>query len=139
MLFRVGFALLVAISAAWADAPRTLCNPLNLDYGISVKKDVAYRHGADPVIVLFGDRYYLFSTWDKAGYRISDDLLTWKYVPFAKGTELEGHIYTAAATLDLDGWLYFTELGRSGKPAALWRTREPDRGRWEKVRTFANV
>ena len=133
-------AIILAV-VAWASdgPPKTFCNPLNLDYGISVKKAIAYRHGADPVIVLFNDRYCLFSTWDKPGYRVSDDLLTWKFVPFARGTELDGHIYTAAATMVLDGWLYFTELGRPNKPAALWRTREPDSGKWEKVRTFANV
>src|SRR5947208_3602427 len=97
--------ILLCLPVRSSAAPRTFCNPLDLDYGISVKKDDAYRHGADPVIVLFNDRYYLFSTWDKPGYRVSDDLLTWKYVAFAKGTELEGHIYTAAATMVLDGWL----------------------------------
>lgn len=29
------------------------------------------------MIVLFKDRYFLFSTWDVAGFRVSDDLIHW--------------------------------------------------------------
>lgn len=54
--------------------PQTFCNPLNLDYGWSAR---GHRHSADPVIVLFKDRYYLFATDDVPGYRVSDDLLSW--------------------------------------------------------------
>ena len=46
------------------DATRTFCNPLNLDYGWAGK---GHRHSADPVIVLFKDRYYLFATDDVPG------------------------------------------------------------------------
>jgi hypothetical protein len=42
--------------------------------------------------------------------------------------------YTAAAVIVLDGAMYYTELGSQERPASLWRTREPDTGRWEKVR-----
>src|SRR5207244_1083358 len=105
VLFAVPFAVA-------APPPRTFCNPLNLDYGVREKAgSEPHRHGADPVIVLFNDRYYLFSTWDKPGYRVSDDLLNWKYIPFADSAGLKDHIYTAAATMVVDGWLYFTELG----------------------------
>ena len=49
------------------------------DYGIyQVKTEPPHRHGADPVIVLFKDKYWLFSTWDRPGYRVSDDLVHWK-------------------------------------------------------------
>jgi hypothetical protein len=79
-------------------------------------------------------RYYLFSTWDKPGYRVSDDLLNWKYIPFAEGSELATRTYTAAAALVLpDGTILFTELGNQDHPASLWRTREPDSGKWEKI------
>lgn len=53
-----------------ADAPRTLCNPLNLDYGWAGK---ARRDSADPVIVLFKERYCLFATDVAPGYRVSND------------------------------------------------------------------
>ena len=62
-----------------AAPPPTFCNPLNLDYGWSA---TGFRHSADPVIVLFGDRYYLFATDDVPGYRVSDDLLAWTNIVF---------------------------------------------------------
>jgi hypothetical protein len=127
----VGAFILTPIS--FAASPQTFCNPLNLDYGLRDKGGTIHRHGADPVITLYNNRYYLFSTWDLPGYRVSDDLLTWKFIPFAG--ELEGRTYTAAATMVMDGWLYFTEFGRkNGPPVALWRTRNPESGKWDKVR-----
>ena len=49
-LFLCGSALIsVGGEPCAAPLPRTFCNPLNIDYGPSP----AYRHAADPVIVLF--------------------------------------------------------------------------------------
>src|SRR5215208_1199443 len=105
-------ALLLCASSLFGVTRRTFCNPLNLDYGLRVKGTSAvHRHGADPVVVLFNDRYYLFSTWDKPGYRVSDDLLSWKYIPFADVGDLATRTYTAAAVIVLDGWMVFTDLG----------------------------
>ena len=75
--------LTVLLSAPGADTmagEATFCNPLNLDYGLNSK---GYRHSADPVIVLFKDRYYLFATDDVPGYRVSDDLHSWTNIVFA--------------------------------------------------------
>ena len=128
-------ALLLCASSLYGATPRTFCNPLNLDYGLRVKGTSAvHRHGADPVILLFNDRYYLFSTWDKPGYRVSDDLLNWKYIRFADVGDLATRTYTAAAVIVLDGWMVFTDLGNQEHPASIWRTRDPDAGVWEKVR-----
>jgi xylan 1,4-beta-xylosidase len=113
---------------------RTFCNPLDLDYGIRQIAAQASRHGADPAIVLYNDRYWLFSTWDKPGYRVSDDLIDWRYIPFAEGTPLAGEVYTAAAVVEIDGWLYYCELGSAKKRASLWRTQRPESGVWEHVR-----
>ena len=97
-------AVLCAQAATAAVTPRTFCNPLNLDYGLRSKgTSPLHRHGADPCIVLFNSRYYLFSTWDKPGIRVSDDLLNWKYIPFAEGSEVATRTYTAAAVVILDG------------------------------------
>jgi len=64
-----------------ADAPpATFCNPINIDYG--PYGDRGARHGADPVIVPFQGKYYLFDSWDHPGYRVSDDLIHWHTVLF---------------------------------------------------------
>jgi xylan 1,4-beta-xylosidase len=125
--------LLVFVPRVQAQMSRTFCNPLNLDYGLLKGKEQNYRHGADPVIVLYKNRYYLFSTWDRPGYRVSDDLVSWKYIPFAEGNELTGKIYTAAAVTPIGDWLYYTPFGKEKEPVSLWRTKDPDSGKWEKV------
>jgi xylan 1,4-beta-xylosidase len=63
--------------------PRTYCNPLNLDYAYvnipNFTEQGRHRATADPVIMLFQGKYYLFST-NQRGYWWSNDLLTWNFV-----------------------------------------------------------
>jgi hypothetical protein len=135
-------SILILLAAVCAEASlcaaqtvRTFCNPLDLDYGLRGSGAGTHRHGADPAIVLYRDRYYLFSTWDRPGYRVSDDLAHWTFIPFATGgmgTSADG-TYTAAAVAVRDGWLYYTEFGTAKQPVGLYRTRDPDSGRWERV------
>src|SRR5437762_662222 len=125
------FLTLLSIASLSLAQPRTFCNPLNLDYGY-VKPGQSFRHGADPVIVLYKNRYYLFSTWDRPGYRVSDDLVNWKSISFVPQDEL-GKIYTAAAVVQIGDWLYYTSFGKEKERVNLWRAKEPDTGKWEKV------
>ena len=129
----ISLATMVFAGLSLAESPpKTFCNPLNLDYGFRDVKGVWSRHGADPVIVLFKDRYYLFSTWELPGYRVSDDLVNWKAIPFAAPDELVGQQYTAAAVKQIGDWLYYTEFGKESRPVAMYRTQDPDSGKWEK-------
>ncbi len=63
---------------------KTYCNPINLDYGYTpipnFSEQGRHRATADPVIALFKDNYYLFST-NQWGYWYSSDMLNWKFVP----------------------------------------------------------
>src|SRR4051812_34118500 len=125
----------VSIAAA-APPPKTFCNPLNLDYGlISMRGEAIHRHGADPCVVLFKDKYWLFSTWDRPGYRVSDDLVNWTYIAFPATVELPTRgLYTAAAASVIGEYLYFTEFGKDKARVALYRTRDPEKAEaWEKV------
>ena len=62
---------------------KTFCNPINIDYGYTpipnFSEQGRHRATADPVIVLFKDNYYLFST-NQWGYWYSSDMLNWKFV-----------------------------------------------------------
>src|SRR5689334_21561669 len=130
------FLIAVLILAAHARSQAlTFCNPINVDYGIyQVKDEPAHRHGADPVVVLFKDQYWLFSTWDRPGYRVSPDLVHWKYISFGPSVTLPRKTYTAAAVIVLDGWMYFTEFGTPTRKVSAYRTRTPEDGSsWEKV------
>ena len=139
---RFALPVLLCCAAAAADQPATFCNPLNLDYGWGKK---GLRHGADPVIVLFKDRYYLFSTWDVAGFRVSDDLLTWASHDFpadAQPLMTSGpNGYCAPAVAAQGDWLYFINMipRPEDQMAAIMRTRDPLSGAWQKCGEIKKV
>lgn len=131
--------MLVACSPA-SDSPEPgYCNPIDLDYGWGTFKNSApmARTSADPVIVLFKDKYYLFSTHDIRGYRVSDDLLHWHNRFFNQ--EVAGYAfdqdgsYTAPAVAADDNYVYFMRLNRNReeKTVKILRTTDPDQGKWE--------
>lgn len=74
---------------------KTFCNPINIDYGYTpipnFSEQGRHRATADPVITLFKDKYYLFST-NQWGYWYSDDMLDWKFVP-RKFLKSYHHVY----------------------------------------------
>ena len=91
------------------------CNPLDLDYGWGVFKQELplCRTSADPVIVLFKDKYYLFSTHDVGGYRVSDDLCDWtdyKFNEEVREAALNYGSYVAPAVAADDDYIYFIKL-----------------------------
>src|SRR5688572_10405923 len=61
----------------------TYCNPINIDYGYTPIPNFSewgrHRATADPVIVLYKNDYYLFST-NQWGYWWSNDMLNWKFI-----------------------------------------------------------
>lgn len=62
--------------------PATYANPINIDYTYSVvqtSQGLSYRSGADPAVVPFRDKYYMFVTRSQ-GYWMSDDLTEWEFV-----------------------------------------------------------
>ncbi len=63
---------------------KTYCNPVNIDYGFTpipnFSEQGRHRATADPLIVLYKDKYFLFST-NQWGYWWSNDMLSWKFVP----------------------------------------------------------
>ncbi|WP_428654024.1 family 43 glycosylhydrolase [Runella sp.] len=62
---------------------KTYCNPMNLDYGFTPIPNFSeagrHRATADPLIVNFKGKYFLFST-NQWGYWWSDDLSKWNFV-----------------------------------------------------------
>ena len=79
------FILILAllISSALAAQQKTYCNPINLDYGYTpipnFSEQGRHRATADPVIVLFKGKYFLFST-NQWGYWWSNDMYHWNFI-----------------------------------------------------------
>ncbi|MCB0629419.1 MAG: family 43 glycosylhydrolase [Saprospiraceae bacterium] len=62
---------------------RTYCNPIDIDYSYMshyrAVNQVSYRSGADPAVVNFKGRFYMFVTRSH-GYWASDDLSNWTFI-----------------------------------------------------------
>lgn len=62
---------------------KTYCNPINIDYGYTPIPNFSewgrHRATADPVILLYKNDYYLFST-NQWGYWWSSDMLNWNFI-----------------------------------------------------------
>lgn len=85
---RLAFAFWLGCLLPWmliAQTPnrKTYCNPMNLDYGYcpipNFSEQGRHRTTADPVIALYKESYYLFST-NQHGYWWSDNLQEWTFV-----------------------------------------------------------
>lgn len=139
---------LVALASCGSTPKETVyCNPLDLDYGWGIfKKELPLcRTSADPVIVLFKDKYYLFSTHDIGGYRVSDDMVNWKNMKFNKevwaSAYNEGGTYVAPAVAADDNYVYFIKINndKKAKTVDIVRSAAPDKGRWEVCGTIKKV
>jgi xylan 1,4-beta-xylosidase len=115
-------ALLSQGAAAPPDRPRTFANPINIDYRFMLDSP-SWREAADPVIVLFGDDYYLFAS-KSGGYWHSSDLIDWKFVK-PDGLPIEAY---APAVMAFDGALYYSACN-----IGLYRSKDPKAGKWESL------
>ncbi len=121
-----------------ADAQqKTYCNPINIDYGYTpipnFSEQGRHRATADPVITLFKDNYYLFST-NQWGYWYSSDMLNWKFVP-RKFLKPYHHVYDelcAPAVLAMGDTLMV--IGSTyTKDFPLWMSTNPTKDDWKEA------
>jgi xylan 1,4-beta-xylosidase len=105
---------------------QTFCNPLNLPYNFQ-REGVTRREAADPVIVLFKDKYWLFAS-KQAGYWYSDDLVNWHFVQ-PVGLPLD--VYAPAVSV-VDGKLCYT----SGNSNGTFTTEDPLIGKWVNINPY---
>ncbi|MBF4473029.1 family 43 glycosylhydrolase [Flavobacterium sp. HJJ] len=98
----------------------TFCNPINLSY--KFQPDLpSRREAADPTMVLFKGKYYLFAS-KSGGYWVSDNLLKWSFVT---STQLPLEDYAPTA-LVMNNVLYFMALDRR-----IYKAVDPLIGQWE--------
>lgn len=107
----------------------TLCNPLNLEYKYQHMADYsvnACREAADPTLVNFKGKYYLFPSMS-GGFWYSDDLLNWQF------REESTLMYDYAPDVHPVGdMLYFCASTR-GKPCEVYATSNPLRELFHKI------
>ncbi|GJM31575.1 MAG: endo-1,4-beta-xylanase [Saprospiraceae bacterium] len=114
---------------------KTYCNPINIDYGYtpipSFAEQGKHRATADPVIVNFKNKYFLFST-NQWGYWWSDDMYHWNFVE--RKFLLPIHdVYDelcAPAAFVMKDELYV--IGSTHGPAfPIWKSANPTENDWE--------
>ena len=103
---------------------QTYCNPLDLGYRYQHTKEgeenkAGFREGADPTLVYFKGKYYLFVSMS-AGFWYSNDLLNWE---FHQDTSLQIYDY-APDVRQVGDWLYFC-ASKSDENCPILRTRDP--------------
>lgn len=115
--------------------PRTYCNPINIDYGYTpipfFAQQGKHRATADPVIVNFKNKYFLFST-NQWGYWWSDDMNHWNFVErrFLRERNDTYDELCAPAAFVMNDALYV--IGSTHGPAfSLWRSTNPTIDDWE--------
>lgn len=126
-LLAVATSALLAPSAPARDtAPearrfRTYANPVDLPYRYQSLVKI-HREAADPTLVRFGGRYWLFASHSR-GYWHSQNLLHWTFVQ-PTGYDVGKF---APTVLAMDGKLY---LAASEHARKIWVTDDPATGQW---------
>jgi len=105
-------------------------NPLNLNYRFNIEEP-SHRTAADPVIILFKGKYYLFAS-KAGGYWTSDNLVNWELI---KTSDLPLEDY-APAVISIEGTLYFMANSHRQKDGtystqAIYETQDPRSGQWK--------
>lgn len=118
------------IEATVASHPKTFCNPLNLDYRFMlIEGGDGIREAADPVVVSYRDKYWLFAS-KSSGYWHSDDLSDWTHVIIPDSVfPIEDY---APAVFVHNDYLYY--VGSTRGKGMLYRSDSPETGQWEQVK-----
>lgn len=101
---------------------KTFCNPMDLSYRFCTDEP-SRREAADPTVVWFRDRYYLFAS-KSGGYWHSKDLLEWIFIETDQ-IPIEEYAPTAIAIGDV---LYF--LASSNVKSTIYSSTNPMAGEW---------
>jgi hypothetical protein len=128
--------LMVAFSDTSAQK-QTYCNPVNLDYGYcpipNMVESGKHRATADPVIVMYKNDYYLFST-NQQGYWWSTDLNQWNFVSrsFLKPyNKVYDDLCAPAVWVQGDTLLVFGSTYSRDFP--IWMSTNPKANEWKEA------
>lgn len=102
---------------------KTYCNPVDLSYRFCLDEP-SRREAADPSLVLFKGKYYLFPS-KSGGFYVSDDLATWDFMPTDQ-IPVEDYAPTVIAIGDTLYWMASDSIKNP-----IFKTADPLKGKWE--------
>ncbi|WP_280748087.1 family 43 glycosylhydrolase [Parabacteroides sp. PF5-9] len=116
------------------DRPSTYCNPTNISYSFraalpDLVKNGSFRSTADPMIVVYKDEYFLFST-NQSGFYYSKDLSSWEYVYAGLNRYHEDDDHCAPAAFVRGDTLFYTGSTYNGLP--IWYSTNPKSGKFKR-------
>lgn len=109
----------------------TICNPMDLSYRFCLDQP-SRREAADPTIVWFRDRYFLFAS-KSSGYWHSKDLVDWTFI---ETSEIPVEEYAPTA-IEINDTLYF--LASSTQQSNIYKSSDPLSGRWTMAREKLDI
>lgn len=119
-----------SIRTCVAKHPKTFCNPLNLDYRFMViDGGNGIREAADPVVIPFKDKYFLFAS-KSSGYWHTSDFRNWTHV-IIPDSILPIEDYAPGIFVHKD-YVYY--VGSTHGKGMLYRSNDLEKGTWEKVK-----
>ena len=101
---------------------QTICNPVNLSYRFCLDEP-SRREAADPTMISFKDRYYLFAS-KSGGYWHSKDLVSWDFI---QTDQIPTEEY-APTVIEIEDTLYF--LASSTEKSTIYKSADPLSGQW---------
>ena len=111
------------------------CNPINVNYRYQFNQDPRKggalqicREAADPSLILFKGRYYIFASMT-LGVWVSDDLVNWENHRLPEKLPLYDY---APDVRVLGDWVYFCASAREHN-CDRWRTKDILNGPYEKI------
>lgn len=126
---------------------KRICNPINISYkyqylemkrpvmdgqnivGTEVSARALFREAADPTVVCFQGKYYLFPSMSK-GFWTSDDLTEWQYISMKN---ILAYDYAPDACV-VDGALWLS-ASKADAPCKFYRSEDPASGKFEEAAT----
>ena len=107
------------------------CNPLNFSYQYQFNQEGELFHlnreAADPSMILFKGRYYIFPSMTR-GFLVSNDMVNWELKPLPDTLPLYDYAPDVRA---LGEWMYFC-ASRRFTPCDFYRTKDPESGDFER-------
>ncbi len=97
-----------------------ICNPLNLNYRFQLNNP-SRREVADPVIVTFKGKYFLFAS-KSGGYWVSTNLTNWSFIT-TNDLPIEDYAPTAVVINDI---MYFMAVNNK-----IYKSADPLFGEWQ--------
>src|SRR5581483_5053509 len=121
--------------ASVVKTPKTYCNPINLDYDFELHKGSRpnHRSTADPVCIMYKDKYYLFAT-NQEGYWWSDnDMATWNFVPCKFKVNASDDQVCAPAAWPAKNGILFLPCFTEKDTMPLYISPDPASGKWSEA------